>query len=131
MALHLRDGESAATRLSATRAIWAGLAEQMRRRVVPHSPASSLEANFWKDGLDGTNTGPLDRHLAPVKADLSHGFPPAVPFLALGTAIAGDAQPGRILRHHISQGEKRLKLAPTSCQAASTTAAGTTDPMGV
>ena len=62
MALHLRDGESAATHLSATRAIWAGLAEQMRRRVVPHSPASSLEGKLLEGRPDGLRTASGLRH---------------------------------------------------------------------
>jgi hypothetical protein len=39
-----------------------------------------------------------------MKADLALGLPPTMPRLALGAAIAGAAQPRRILVHHLAQG---------------------------
>src|SRR5229473_154277 len=48
-----------------------------------------------------------------MKTDLALGLPPAVPCLALVTAIAGAAQPGRILLHHVGQGGDACRQAET------------------
>jgi hypothetical protein len=57
------------------------------------------------------HTGAFDLDLAPVKADLSLGLPPAVTRLVLGSAMAGAAQPRRILLHHVGQGGDACRQA--------------------
>ena len=82
--------------------------------------------------MAGTHAGPLDLDLAAMEADLPRGLAPAVPVPSVSAAVAGTAHPGRILLQHAGKvarpvvRQKRSKLAPTSCQASSMIAAGTT-----
>jgi hypothetical protein len=48
-----------------------------------------------------------------MEADLALCLPPAVPRLAFGSAIAGAAEPRRILFHHVGQGGNAGSQAET------------------
>src|SRR5215469_4123181 len=56
---------------------------------------------------------PLQLDFAPVKSQLSLGPPPAIPILAVITAITDPAQPSCVLRHHASQCSNPRRQAET------------------
>src|SRR5208282_831481 len=82
--------------------------------------------------VTGAHARAFDLDLAAVEANFSLSLPPAVPRLAFGTAVTGPAQPGRVSSIMLARvampavRQKRSKLAPTSCQASSMVATGTT-----
>lgn len=66
----------------------------------------------------GSHTGPFDRHLAAVETELARRPSPAMPFLAVLTAVTRTAQFGAVAFHHLDQGrDARRQAEPLEARA--------------